>query len=771
MRTAKIRSAKPLATMLILWGLLQTAAPAVAEPVLDRALSGLHQINRKSCAIIKIEFNFRIRYGGHIPLGHGSELSISIRAVDPDQAASLNLIRREALRAPADRLSGIKAIEFVTDDPGGPALRISFDRPMAFNVAPGADAQSVIIAVAGKTPQAGCQPEFPASSGNGWNTTVLTDSPAAGAAAAAFIPHTRGAGTASAVQVQHAAALMDETRAAMRQGNFEGAAQKLGKVLSLPETPSAPEAQELLGVVRQKTGMQAQARREYEVYLTLYPQGEAADRVRQRLAGLETAEERAVGQLRKPKGGRGPANGEATWTVSGSASQFYIRDDSFRTLRDPSLAPDLNSNNDDHRVHRNTLLSSFDVIAAWNDAATKSKFRFSGTEEHDFSNRKDDFIAVAALNLETTYRDLDLTTRIGRQTRNTGGVLGRFDGGVVSWQANPFLKFNTVVGSPVARRQDSPFKDEKLFYGASVDIGPYLGGLETSLFAIEQRDRSLLDRQAIGAELRYLQPDKSFFATIDYDVHFGALNAAVFSGSWTLADKSTLYGSADYRKAPYLSAWNALQGQPFLRLYDLLKIATKDQIDQLAIDRTATYQSVMLGYSLPLSEKVRLTVDATVADVSGTIASGGVAATLAPGTDIYASAQLMATSVFQEGDMYAAGLRYAHFSDSNLYVADFSARYPISEALKVTPRLRLGYRTGDGIDLTEYSALPSVLFNYYVSRDFSFEVEGGASWTQLQQNGARETTTELFVTAGFRYDFSADGTVKCDRPQWGVGCK
>ena len=767
MSTAKTRSAKLLAAALALICVQHMVTHAVAEPVLDRALSGLHQINRKSCAIVKIEFNFRIRYGGHVPLGQGSELSISVRAIDPEQAAALNLIRREALRAPADRMSGIKAVEFVTDDPGGPSLKISFERPTAFTVAPGADAQSVIVAISGKGPQAGCKPEFPAGSGDGWNTTVSATPSAGTAAAAAFVSHNRAAGTASAAQVQRAAALMDESRAAIRRGDFEGAAQKLGKVLSLPETPSSPEAQELLGVARQKSGMPAQARQEYEEYLKLYPQGEAADRVRQRLAGLATVEEKTANQLRKPKVARVLADGEATWTVSGSASQFYIRDDSFRTVRDPSVAPDLNSNNDDHRVHRNTLLSSFDVIAAWNDAATKSRLRFSGTEEHDFSNRKDDKIAVSALSLETAYRDLDLTTRLGRQTRNTGGVLGRFDGGVVSWQANPFLRFNTIVGSPVARRQDEPFKDQKLFYGASVDIGPHLGGLETSLFAIEQRDRSLLDRQAIGAELRYLQPDTSFFATIDYDVHFGALNAAVFSGSWTLADKSTLYGSADYRKSPYLSAWTALQGQPFLRLYDLLKVATKDQIDQWAIDRTSTYQSVMLGYSLPLSEKVRLTVDGTVADVSGTIASGGVTATLAPGTDVYASAQLMATSVFQEGDIFTAGLRYAHFSASNLYVADVSARFPISEALKVTPRLRLGYRTGDGTDLTEYTALPSVLVNYYVTRDFSFEVEGGANWTRLDHNGTRETTTELFVTAGFRYDFNADGTVKCDRPLQG----
>lgn len=734
---------------------------AHAEPVLDRALSGLHETQRKSCALVKIDFNFRIRYGGHIPTGRGSELSVSIHAIDPEAAASLSIISREALRAPVSRTSAIKAIEFDAAGPGGPNLRILFDHPVAFAVAPGADSESIIVAISSNAATPACKPEFPADAGDGWATSITPTTDAARVPGAPFVPHTRKTGTATPEQIRQAAALMDEARAALRHGDTEGAAQKAGKVLSMPETPSAPEAQELLGVARQKAGMLSQARQEFEELLRLYPTGEVADRVRQRLAGLTAAEERAAGQLRQPKSGAAAPADQSTWTVSGSASQFYIRDDSFRALHDPSLPPDLNANPDDHRVHRNVLLSSFDTVMTWSDPAVKNKLRFSGTEEHDFSGAKDDFIAVAALSLETTYRDLDLTTRIGRQTRNTGGVLGRFDGGVASWQANPFLRFNVVTGSPVAQRQDAPYKDQKLFYGASADIRAGIEGLETSLFIIEQRDRSILDRQAIGIELRYLQPSTQFFATVDYDIHFDELNAAVFSGSYTLADKSTIYGAADYRKSPYLSAWTALQGQPFLRLYDLLKVSTLAQIDQLALDRTATYESAMLGYSVPLSEKWKLTVDGTVAHSSGTIASGGVEATLSPGTDVYASVQLTGSNLFLDGDMYIGGLRYAHYSDSDLYVLDASVRYPVSDALKVTPRLRLGYRTGDGVNLTEYSVMPTLLLNYYLTRDFSLEMEGGANWTQLEQGGARDTTTELFVTAGFRYDFYADGVIKC----------
>ena len=87
--------------------------------------------------------------------------------------------------------------------------------------------------------------------------------------------------------------------------------------------------------------------------------------------------------------------------MSGSASQFYIRDDSFHTLNDPSLPRDPNDDEDDHRVHRNVLLSSFDLIATLEHRSMSNpKFRFSGTEEHDFSGEDGEIVSVAALYYE-----------------------------------------------------------------------------------------------------------------------------------------------------------------------------------------------------------------------------------------------------------------------------------------------------------------------------------------------------------------------------------
>ena len=543
----------------------------------------------------------------------------------------------------------------------------------------------------------------------------------------------------------------------MRKERNGEAIAKFKEILNLPENESSASAQEFLALAYQRNQDVAQAKAEYEDFLARYPTGEGADRVRQRLSGLLTATGEMTPELKAATSGGGKSRGDGaeTWTVSGSVSQFYIRDDSFRTLRDPSLPPESNPDLDAHDVHQNELLTSLDAIATWSGPGFKSKLRFSGTEEHKFDDN-DEIVGVAALYAEAAFRDLGAETRIGRQTRNTGGVLGRFDGGVFSYSPAELFRLNAVAGSPVSRRRDAPFEDDKLFYGASVDIGPF-NGLDFTLFGIEQRDRSILDRRAVGGEMRYFDENKSAFALIDYDIHYNELNAAVVTGSWTLADKTNLHAAYDYRKAPYLSTWTALQGQPYPTLYAMLKDKTLAQVEQLALDRTASLTSVSGGFARPLNDMLQVSFDVTMSNFGSTPASDIVAATEGTGNEFFYQGQLIANSVFAEGDLFVAGLRFADLKDSNLYVADFSARYPLMEQLKINPRLLLSYRTGKTSDLEEYTIQPSVLFNYFLTRDWSLELEAGATWSRQNENGIEEDSTDLFFTIGYRYDFYADG--------------
>jgi hypothetical protein len=577
------------------------------------------------------------------------------------------------------------------------------------------------------------------------------------------VPKGASAAAVSGTQLRAAAAAMDEARTALKHDNIGSAIQLFVKVLKYPENQYSAEAQELLGVAYQKGGKLLEARAAYEDYLRRYPSGDASDRVRQRLAGIVTANGEPGVTLKALPVDKFTTSGASTWSLVGSASSFYIRDDSFRSVRDSSLAPNPNADVDDSAVHQNETLTTLDLIGTWNDDKTKGRVRFSGGEDHKSQDpTQRDQWGVAAMSVETLVKDWDLSVVAGRQTLNADGMQGRFDGMLLSWQALPMLKVDLVGGSPASSRYDVPFKNQRYFYGAGIGFGPFLGGLETSFYAIEQRDQWLVDRVAIGTDIRYVDPEKFAFGNIDYDLHFQRLNAAIFSGSWTLLDKSTLYGGLDYRRTPYLSTWNALINQPFATLYDALKssIETKEQLQQLAVDQTPIYRSAMLGVSHPLSEQLQIAADATLVNLTQPIAqssaNSALLATLPAGNEYYLSLQLIGTNIFRDGDMYIGALRYAQQPTLRQYVLDFNSRFPLTHDWVVGPRLRLGYETGIGNDLKQYTVLPSFLVDYYWSPNLNFELEFGAQWTAATLAGVRTRDTELLATIGLRYSFNAD---------------
>jgi hypothetical protein len=741
---------------------------ASAEPVVDQALSDAQVAVEKGCTILKVTFNIRIRYASHFPLDRGDELRITVNAIDRNQAAALLTLKREAATVPNDKRNGIKAIDLETQNSTGPVLRILFDHPVAYQVAPSSDTQSIVVAIAGAKPSAKCRPIFPA--GAGFPTAPFHDG------AASTRPKDRPVGKISDADLRAVAGWMDESRAALRKNNPGGAIQLLTKILRYPENQYSAEAQELLGVARQKNGQLAEARAEYEDYLRRYPSGEQSERVRQRLAGIVTATGEPGTPLRAPSGqpvGMLPADRfapshETTWTLVGSASAFYIRDDSFNSVRDPSVAPDPNADPDAHRVHQNEMLTSLDATAAWNNDQTKGRIRFSGSEEYLLDSNSRNLAGVAALSVDTLVKDWNLRSVFGRQTLNTDGVLGRFDGALLSWQPLSMLRLDVVSGSPALSRFDLPFKDDKFFYGAGIGLGPF-NGFETTLYAIEQRDRWLVDREAVGADVRYFDENKFAFGNVDYDIHFQRLNAAIFSGSWILPDKSTIYGGADYRRTPFLSTWNALLNQPFATLYDLLKAQINPPLQQLALDQTPIYKSAMLGFSHPLTDKLQVSADATVVNLTQPITPIGLdpsLATLPAGNEYYYSTQLIANNLVRDGDMYIAALRYSQLATSNRFVLDFNTRFPLTNDWRISPRLRLGYARGrGGNDLTEYTVLPSLLADYYWTKDLSFEAEVGVQWTNTTQLGVRSRDTEVLATIGVRYDFYSDTNTKPDDPK------
>ena len=241
--------------------------------------------------------------------------------------------------------------------------------------------------------------------------------------------------------------LMADARRAMVAGEVSRAVQLYTKVLRAPNHDRHAEAQEFLGLAREKNGQTAHAKAEYQRYLSLYPDGEGADRVQQRLAALLATGRQAV-RNQQVVAGESPdrkfRSAPSEWRINTFVSQYYRRD--------------ANQLNDEEEiVSQSAVYSDMNLDARRRGSRFDFSSRLSAGYRSDFLD--EDRGAGNQLRVSYAYADLadaktSLRGRIGRQSRNTGGVLGRFDGLNLAYRATERILLNAVVGQPVNSATD-----------------------------------------------------------------------------------------------------------------------------------------------------------------------------------------------------------------------------------------------------------------------------------------------------------------------------
>ncbi|MDE2435264.1 MAG: SPOR domain-containing protein [Sphingomonadales bacterium] len=584
--------------------------------------------------------------------------------------------------------------------------------------------------------------------------------------------------------------LTTESEQAIRDGNVDRAIQLLTNAAARPENSGTPRALELLGLARERKGQAAHAQAAYEEYLRRFPNAEGADRVRQRLAALSAAP--TSPQLRAASGGSAASGKAWAWGLRGSFSQFYFRDQG----RTSTLTTNSTLGNEvDNSVNVNQLLTSADVTISGGNDRRQVQLRAAGSYTQNFgtstsilttNNGADQWVyrsrpgggikALTALYLDYQDSDLSSSIRVGRQTRNSAGVLGRFDGALFGFQANPKLRVNLVGGFPVLSSHQTWVLNERPFYGVSVDFGNKRSALQTSVYWFDQHARGdFVDRRSVGFEGRYVKRRFNAYTMIDYDVKFNRLNLGLFSLNYNFPDNSNFSLTADYRQSPLLTTTNALIGQidatTFQAIPDLAGLKpffTDAQIYQLAKDRTLTAKSVTVTYSRPITKELQVSADFNMTDTGGTPGTPASSGTLqvdplpATGKEYYYGLQLIGSGLLWDNDIYILSGRYADTSTARIYTADVNARVPITSKFRLSPRVRYGFRDNKVTSSTPipgnfHQLQPTMRFNYYPVRHSEIEIEIGGNFTaQSVHNGTswdHITEKGWVLSAGYRLDF------------------
>ncbi|MEM7282809.1 MAG: tetratricopeptide repeat protein, partial [Pseudomonadota bacterium] len=339
------------------------------------------------------------------------------------------------------------------------------------------------------------------------------------------------------------ASLMKAGKQSIVERQYQQAINAYTQVLSVEDNPHRRQAREFLGLAFERNGQLDHAKSEYQRYLNDYPNAPELARVQSRLNALSTIDQ-DIQATRQPE----PQSGDVSpWNTYAGFAQ-YFRYNIEEIPNGLGQVDELSGITTYGNLNVERTGERFDLATRVNASY------YYETVSDDGSVGNTGWVSHAYL--DVMDKELGLEGRIGRQTRNGTGVLGRFDGLYLGYRFKPWVSFNAVLGRPV----ESPrfqYNDRRFFYGLSVNFESLLDGLDFTLFNHRQTVDGIEDRNAVGGEAHYSTNRWNVIAVTDYDLGYQTLNTALVSAHYRLGEETTINGFFDFGAQPYLTTQNA----------------------------------------------------------------------------------------------------------------------------------------------------------------------------------------------------------------------
>jgi hypothetical protein len=735
---------------------------SVAAQVLDR----VEIVETPTAAEIHILFNTRALYLRHTPSEKGDLIRIFLSFPDLDRSARF---ARELAASPPSDL--VPKFSVIFPDQATNGLSVQFEKPVRFRISQRDIKSASRIVIAVKLDRPAVLPPVPPE-------VKVPPSPkpptVVGAAPSLDVPPFK-----PGMDIEkYADELMTLGRAALAAGEPGKAVLIFNAALNLPPNKQSREAQEMIGLAREGTGDFDKARAEYEHYLKIYPAGDGAVRVRQRLSALsDTQKSLAQGKIKKPT-----KKIEET-RVYGSVYQYYYGGYSQTKITDKISNTTTKFDSQDQSL----LQSAFDVTGRYRKDEYDNKIVVRGTQSYDLladTEVRRNISRLRALYFEHSSQD-SYFLRVGRQPGNAGGVLDfRFDGAWFRYTAVPqLLNINLLAGQPRQFSLDSTYVPDDprnfraslnpYFYGANVDIGPLGQAWSGNAYYFNQMINGVVDRRAVGGEIRYASNGKNAYSLIDYDISYGVLNVAMVNGTW-VTEGTTFTLLADHRRTPYLQTSNALFGIPGASV-DMINSTNASVLRTQAKAITATSDLYLAGVLHAVTNDWQLGGDVRLNRISGTSASNCLI--ILPGTSTLflnpnaitdAPCSLQALPGTGNIWTYTAQAIGANFPIDNMtFVAN--ASYITSsayrgESLTLNSLARIGqqwqfdtflilYHQTDSNNVELYRATPTIRLDYRFWNSWTLEASGGVERTLTDSASQKDSTWRQFFFGGIRWDF------------------
>lgn len=712
---------------------------------------------------ITISFSTEIRYMSHMPIDKGDVLRVSVEIVNPCDAEEIDTIETRwptsADWHPQFKVTFPELIHPLNSRTGvcnatknrvflGHTLQIKFDKETSYRVRLGSDRHSIILTIPSTKKQNSqnasdaASPEVTANPPP--SSATVTESATTQALDTKREPAEASASVA-VPETMSAVDLLVQGKVALKAGDPVKATQFFNRLLNLPPNEYSQEAQQLVGLAREKNGELDKARLEYELYLKLYPQGEGAAMVRRQLDGLATTltlPKQATQQ--KP---RKPVKEIHQDTFLGSLSQYYYGGASQTTSINGAGEVDKTNSTD-----QSALITNISATQRFRRNQYDTKIVFRDTQVSNFLSRVPDRNTISAAYIEHTNKADDYMFRIGKQSGTSQGVLGRFDGAFARYGISLNWHVTGVVGEP--DNGNSQIQTRRHFYGVGLEFGPIADKWSGMVYGIQQVADGLVERRAIGTEMRYFNGTTSWFSMLDYDTVYSDVNIAMLQGNWQVPGGYNFNLLVDHRKSPVLYAETAIQGVSGARsVSDLRSTISSNDIYSYVKGLVPISDLAMFGVTKQVSKDWQVGGDVRYTKTLGTSGAGVVEAQPGSGTILAYTLQAIGNNTLFKNDTSFIMLGLINdptYDSQNLSLVNSVSA---TEKLRVDSSLRY-YQEKRDTNAKTWKVTSGLRFNYYMRDNFSFELEMLADYTSADDpvSVTKTDTWRETIFVGYRWD-------------------
>ena len=362
---------------------------------------------------------------------------------------------------------------------------------------------------------------------------------------------------------------------------------------------------------------------------------------------------------------------------------------------------------------------------------------------------RDDITATIPC-LDSSNHPQRLSSQLGLRLGAGSAILGEFDGVRVDYRPTGGLTLNGIAGFAVRSAADK-FNPNRQVYGLSAATDLPATEWDLMSYLIGQQVNATTYSTTLGGALRNRRPGQSLLLFLDYDLADNSLGALMASGTWKLFGSTTISASLDLReRAPDSRQKNYLKHSMSTMEY-WNWILPEDRLKHYTAGGTGEVSTLAVGWSHPLSPRLRLSGDVAVLDAVQEPAVEDAAALET--REFFYHLELTGKDLLLPGDSSRLDLRHSTRDGARISTATIDSRYAINRDWNITPVVRADYRS-DVLDTTpRWVASPSVKMEYRLSKQHGFKIEAGGTWSTGVRAASNDSRSPYHVSLGYKASF------------------